>query len=70
MLIICPIDLREVGVAFELQCLRNCTLSSCVYFVLITVCDLIIVHVDWLYIDLFAGVQCVLSVIFGVYWMV
>ena len=23
-----PIDWREVGVAFELQCLRNCTLSS------------------------------------------
>ena len=29
MLIICQIDWREVGVAFELQCLRNCTLSSC-----------------------------------------
>ena len=28
MLIICQIDWREVGVAFELQCLRNCTLSS------------------------------------------
>ena len=28
MLIICHIDWREVGVAFELQCLRNCTLSS------------------------------------------
>jgi len=27
MLIICPIDWREVGVAFGLQCLRNCTLS-------------------------------------------
>ena len=24
----------------------------------ITVCDLIIVHTDWSYIDLFAGVQC------------
>ena len=31
MLIICQIDWREVGVAFELQCLRNCTLSSCLY---------------------------------------
>ena len=28
MLIICQIDWREVGVAFELQCPRNCTLSS------------------------------------------
>ena len=28
MLIICQIDWREVGVAFGLQCLRNCTLSS------------------------------------------
>ena len=28
MLIICQIDWREVGVAFKLQCLRNCTLSS------------------------------------------
>ena len=28
MLIICQIDWREVGVAFELQCLRNCRLSS------------------------------------------
>ena len=28
MLIICHIDWREVGVAVELQCLRNCTLSS------------------------------------------
>ena len=28
MLIICQIDWHEVGVAFELQCLRNCTLSS------------------------------------------
>ena len=28
MLIICQIDWREVGVAFELPCLRNCTLSS------------------------------------------
>ena len=28
MLIICQIDWREVGVAFELQCLRICTLSS------------------------------------------
>ena len=27
-MIICQIDWREVGVAFELQCLRNCTLSS------------------------------------------
>ena len=33
MLIICQIDWREVGVAFELQCLRNCTLSSYDYFV-------------------------------------
>ena len=32
MLIICQIDWREVGVAFELQCLRNCTLSSFVCF--------------------------------------
>ena len=32
MLIICQIDLREVGVAFELQCLRNCTLSSLLFF--------------------------------------
>ena len=31
MMIICRIDWREVGVAFELQCLRNCTLSSCFY---------------------------------------
>ena len=28
------------------------------YFMSITVCDLIIVHIDWSYIDLFAGVQC------------
>jgi len=28
MLIICQIDWCEVGVAFELQCLRNCMLSS------------------------------------------
>ena len=28
MLIICQIDWCEVGVAFGLQCLRNCTLSS------------------------------------------
>ena len=28
MLRICQIDWREVGVAFELQCLRNCTLSN------------------------------------------
>ena len=32
MLIICQIDWREVGVAFELQCLRNCTLSSYCFF--------------------------------------
>ena len=32
MLIICQIDWREVGVAFELQCLRNCTLSSFLLF--------------------------------------
>ena len=31
MLIICEIDWREVGVAFGLQCLRNCTLSSLWY---------------------------------------
>ena len=31
MLIICQIDWREVGVSFELQCLRNCTLSSYCY---------------------------------------
>ena len=31
MLIICPIGWLAVGVAFELQCLRNCTLSSCFY---------------------------------------
>ena len=34
MLIICQIDWLEVGVAFELQCLRNCTLSS--YYLLRT----------------------------------
>ena len=28
MLIICQIDWREVGVAFKLQCLHKCTLSS------------------------------------------
>ena len=28
MLIICQIDWREVGLAFEMQCFRNCTLSS------------------------------------------
>ena len=28
MLIICQIDWREVGVAFDMQCFRNCTLSS------------------------------------------
>ena len=28
MLMICQIDWREVGVAFEMQCFRNCTLSS------------------------------------------
>ena len=32
MLIICQIDWREVGVAFELQCLRNCTLSSFILY--------------------------------------
>ena len=32
MLIICQIDWREVGVAFELQCLHNCTLSSFVIY--------------------------------------
>ena len=32
MLIICQIDWREVGVAVELQCLRNCTLSSLLLF--------------------------------------
>ena len=31
MLIICQIDWREVGLAFELQCLRNCMLSSCTF---------------------------------------
>ena len=34
MLIICQIDWREVGVAFEMQCFRNCTLSS---YLIITV---------------------------------
>ena len=40
-------------------------MHSCVYFVSITVCDLIIVHIDWSYSDLFASVQCycVLSVV-------
>ena len=33
LLIICQIDWREVGVAFELQCLRNCTRSSYLSFV-------------------------------------
>ena len=28
MLITCQIDWSEVGVAFEMQCFRNCTLSS------------------------------------------
>ena len=43
MLIICQIDWREVGVAFELQCFRNCTLSSiickanCLWGVTVTV---------------------------------
>ena len=32
MLIICQIDWHEVGVAFEMQCFRNCTLSSYNYF--------------------------------------
>ena len=32
MLITCQIDWREVGVAFELQCLRNCTLSSLFFY--------------------------------------
>ena len=32
MLIICQIDWREVGVVFELQCFRNCTLSSFSFF--------------------------------------
>ena len=32
LLIICQINWREVGVAFKLQCLRNCTLSSNDYF--------------------------------------
>ena len=32
MLIIWQIAWREVGVAFELQCLRNCTLSSFFFF--------------------------------------
>ena len=36
MLIICQIEWHEVGVAFEMQCFRNCTLSSyslfCVFF--------------------------------------
>ena len=35
MLIICQIDWREVGVAFELQCLRYCTLSSFLCFFLL-----------------------------------
>ena len=47
-------------------------LHSRVYFVSITVRDLIIVHVDWLSIDLFAGVQChfVLSVLSECVWIV
>ena len=32
MVIICLIDWSEVGVAVELQCLRNCTLSSFILF--------------------------------------
>ena len=32
MLIICQIDWSEVEVAVELQCLRNCTLSSFILF--------------------------------------
>ena len=36
MLIICHIDWREVGVAVELQCLRNCTLSSLFIFFAVT----------------------------------
>jgi len=33
MLIICQIDWRDVEVAFELQCLRNCTLYSSDYYI-------------------------------------
>ena len=52
MLIICQIDWREVGVAFELQCLRNCTLSSflllngwiCLYSVSVPKLTQIVVH--------------------------
>ena len=44
MLIICQIDWREVGVAFELQCLRNCTLCSlfccCIYVCGVALCAL------------------------------
>jgi len=39
MLIICQIDWREVGVAFGLQCLRNCTLSSLSFFTVLLTAD-------------------------------
>ena len=42
MLIICQIDWCEVGVAFELQCLRNCTLSSFFLFLYVLMYDLIL----------------------------
>ena len=45
MLIICHIDWRKVGVAFELQCLRNCTLSSLLLF-----CSLIVTLLDISYL--------------------
>ena len=32
MLILWQIDWREVGVAFDMQCFRNCTLSSWSFF--------------------------------------
>ena len=45
MLIICQIDWCEVGVAFGLQCLRNCTLSSYHYYVMRQLIIIIIIIV-------------------------
>ena len=53
ILIICQIDWHEVGVAFELQCLRNCTLSSLSYYTnFCCVCVVVLFRVITVYLDL------------------
>ena len=49
MLIICQIDWREVGVAFEMQCFRNCTLSSLL--------NIVMVHKLLLLLDLYSSMS-------------